>query len=49
MFYDSKNGYKFAGSTAAHDLDVSLNIFRWSFIAIIAVACVASFNGCHGL
>lgn len=48
MFYDSRNGYQFSGSTAVRDFDVSLSILKWSLVMIMAIACVASFNGCHG-
>lgn len=49
MFYDSRNGYRFAGSTAAADLETSLRILRWSFVLIVALTCIASVNGCQGL
>lgn len=48
MFYDSRNGYQFAGSNAATDFETSLRILRWSFVLIVALTCVASMNGCQG-
>ena len=47
MFYESRNGYQFSGSTVANDLEVSLTILKWSFALIAAMTCIASMNGCQ--
>ena len=47
MFYSSRDGYQFAGSTVAHDFEVSLKILKWSFVVILVLACIATTNGCQ--
>lgn len=47
MFYESRKGYRFSGSTVANDFDVSLKILKWSFVLIAAMTCIASMNGCQ--
>ena len=47
MFYDSRNGYRFAGSTVARDIEVSLWILKWSGIVAAALGCIAMLKGCQ--
>ena len=47
MFYGSRHGYQFSGSTVAHDFEVSLKIMKWSFAILIVLMCIATANGCR--